>query len=642
MNTKKSLKTTPSQQSVRQEQRQKNNLSASLADDFFSDQFASFVNQSPSSFSSPGQQEHYFNFHGRTNSNESSSRYAEMNSVSQQQQQQQQQQRQYNKITTSSTVLLSPVKKSAFSFISTPSNSVNLLKINQGKEINEINDNDSDDDNSITPRPQSPKQSMLIINNNKKKQEQQSKEINQLSAETTWKRIQAEKEREKDKIQRCYNKRVLIHEQMIQLQKEIKNIEIKTKEAMDSEDYLQAQTLEQQQTKLTEKLWDVFGHTEEQVEQQIHTCWKTLADLLAKETEAAKKLANACKHTKDERERQLLKYHIDNERKYEEKLQQINQQRGKLDEEKSEIAFDMEMWEQSNTEFKNKMDELVHKEKSKKNEVTLKMKNVQMEIDELMERLGELQQKRDEYEAEIHQLDITMHETTNQYVPEKEALENDHILVQQRKHTIEKKSIQLDREDEHLYREMEQLTKDEERGKNELDSLQEQITMATKQLEQGQEEHDAILNIFHEYIQSRDDLVINKKQAMIQAHNSVTHQIKSSETKRHQLYTAQCRLEDQESTIQNLKSQLNSLNRQKKLAVETRQLQLAAEARSQIQSIESTLIDSEAIRDDRQKSVDKSLVLLRDEEYQMEKLKKECINIQQTSSKEYNPFIIFD
>ena len=104
-----------------------------------------------------------------------------------------------------------------FFFIS--ANSVNLLKIDQGKETDEINDNDSDDDNSITPRPQSPKQSMLIINNNKKKQEQQSKEINQLSAETTWKRIQAEKEREKDKIQRCYNKRVLIHEQMIQVRK---------------------------------------------------------------------------------------------------------------------------------------------------------------------------------------------------------------------------------------------------------------------------------------------------------------------------------------------------------------------------------------------------------------------------------------
>ena len=110
--------------------------------------------------------------------------------------------------------------------------------------------------------------------------------------------------------------------------------------------------------------------------------------------------------------------------------------------------------------------------------------------------------------------------------------------------------------------------------------------------------------------------------------------MRSSEFKRRQLYTAQCRLEDQESTIQNLKSQSTSLNRQKKLAVETRQLELAAKARSQIQSIESTLIDSEAIRNDRQKNVDESLALLHDEEYQMETLKKECINIQQTSGKE--------
>ena len=102
----------------------------------------------------------------------------------------------------------------------------------------------------------------------------------------------------------------------------------------------------------------------------------------------------------------------------------------------------MEMWEQSDSEFKNKMDELVHKERSKKNELILKMKTVQTEIDELMARLGELQQERDEHEAEIHQLDIKIHDTTNQYMPEKEALEDDYLVVQQRKDAIEKRSVE--------------------------------------------------------------------------------------------------------------------------------------------------------------------------------------------------------
>ena len=121
INTKKSLTTTPSQQSVRQ-QRQKSNLSASLADDFFSDQFASFVNQSsPSSSSSslPGLQEQHYHFdvRSRTNSNGTGSQYAETNPVSQQHQH-----RHYDKrittTTTNSPIVLSPVKKSAFSFIS--------------------------------------------------------------------------------------------------------------------------------------------------------------------------------------------------------------------------------------------------------------------------------------------------------------------------------------------------------------------------------------------------------------------------------------------------------------------------------------------------------------------------------------------
>ena len=135
IDTKKSLTTTPSQQSIRK-QRQKSNLSASLADDFFSDQFASFVNQSTSSSSSPGQQEqqYHFDFRSRTNSNGNGSQYAETNSVSQQHQR-----RHYDKrittTTTNSPVVLSPVKKSAFSFISASCKSFFSLSLSSIKTV---------------------------------------------------------------------------------------------------------------------------------------------------------------------------------------------------------------------------------------------------------------------------------------------------------------------------------------------------------------------------------------------------------------------------------------------------------------------------------------------------------------------------
>ncbi|KAI9497437.1 hypothetical protein BDB00DRAFT_804439 [Zychaea mexicana] len=616
-------------------QQQQQNLSASLADDFFSDQFASFVNQSSSSLppSSPSSLRDRYSSNGsshrRRNEAGMSSAYghheiksANITSPSS---------------TSSTSFIAAPLKKSAFSFIGASSQNY---------------DKNQEDTTSATstPRPQSPMQSSFTrkINNNnnnnarnrndnnaeRPKKQLQSSEINQLSAETTWRRLQAEKEREKDKIQRCYNKRVLIHEQIIQLQKEIQDLKAKAIEALDAEDYLQSQAFQTQQLKLTDKLWDIFNNTENQVEQQIHACWKTLADILAKETEAAKKLADACKFTKDERERQFLKYHIDNERKYEEKLQQINQQRGKIDEEKSEIAFDMEMWEQSNTEFKNKMDELVCKERSKKNALTRKMRTVQNEIDELMARLGELQQERDGYEAEIHQLDIVIHETTGQYGPEKKGLEDDYLAVHRRKQAAEKKSAQLDREDEMLYREMERHSKDNEKEKSELEALEKQIIVATEKLEQGQEEYDAVLTTFHEYVQSRDELVLDNKQAMVRAHQGVTARIVSIEAKRREAYAAQCRLEEQEGAIHQLKAQLGSLKRQKKLAVGTGQLQLAAEAAAQAKSIEATLVDSEAIRVDRQSTVDECLAQLREGEYQMETLKKECSDIQQKSGTE--------
>ncbi|KAI9266897.1 hypothetical protein BDA99DRAFT_506925 [Phascolomyces articulosus] len=605
----------------------RSNLTASLADDFFGDQFTSFVNQTPiASSSSSTQSLPTFERSSRCDNKPTTS-----NTRHAGQQQQQQQQRHYNNNKTISSS--SSMKKSAFSFIGASSN-IHLLDVDNQEKKKE-NEDDDDDDGSSTPRLESPKQSKIIHpssqNNNNRKKKQGTNEMNRLSAETTWKRIQAEKEREKDKIQRCYNKRALIHEQMIQLQKEIHQVTVKSKEALTVEDYLQAQAFQTQQNKLTEKLWDVFSDTEDQVEQHIHACWISLVDLLTREMEAAKKLADACQHTKDDRERQLLKYHIDQERKYEERLQHIQHQRGKLDQEKSEIAFEQEMWEQSDAEFKSHMDELVHQERSKKEEVTHKMKNVQTEIDELMTRLGELQQIRDEYEEEIHQLDITIHDIMQPYLPEKEGLEHDHLLVQQRQQSIEKRWNQLDREDEILYREMEQHTKDKEREKNELTNLEEQIHVATQQLEQGQEEQEAIKTTFHDYVESRDALVIDKKQAMIRAHDKVTHGTQSIETKRRQLYTLQCGLEDQESVVQQNKGQLKSLHRQKKLAVETGQFQLAAEANHRIQSMESTLFDSETLRNDRQKQVDESLALLQKEQEQLEQLKKECMEIQHES-----------
>lgn len=41
--------------------------------------------------------------------------------------------------------------------------------------------------------------------------------MSHLSAETTWKRIQADKEREMDVLQRYYNKRAKVHKQLGQV-----------------------------------------------------------------------------------------------------------------------------------------------------------------------------------------------------------------------------------------------------------------------------------------------------------------------------------------------------------------------------------------------------------------------------------------
>lgn len=98
------------------------------------------------------------------------------------------------------------------------------------------------------------------------------------------------------------------------------------------------------------------------------------------------------------------------------------------------------MWEQSHTEYKSRVDEIVYKEKRQKEQLMTKVQDTQNEIDELMSRLADLQQQQDEYRDEIQQLDRRMEEATREYLPEKDALEKDRLHIQERRRILEEKT----------------------------------------------------------------------------------------------------------------------------------------------------------------------------------------------------------
>ncbi|KAI7883106.1 hypothetical protein K492DRAFT_235606 [Lichtheimia hyalospora FSU 10163] len=452
--------------------------------------------------------------------------------------------------------------------------------------------------------------------------------MSHLSAETKWKRIQADKEREMDVLQRYYNKRANVQKQLGQLRKSIDDIKKQLKQALANEDYQEAETMQHQVETMTTKWWDLFSTVHEQLDQQIYDGWQRLATLVTRETNAATKLADASQLLREEREQQQLQLQIHHERIYNDRLQAIHEEREEIEKEQSEIAFEVEMWEQSHAEYKSRVDEIVHKEKRQKEQLMNKVQDTQNEIDELMSRLADLQQQQDEYRDEIQQLDKRMEEATREYLPEKDALEKDRLNVQERRRILQAKTNDIDRRDQELHRYMEQQTQEQERGTKELESLVDQISTVGEQASQGEEQASQLIQVLESLIKSRDMQVVEKKRKMTQARQRVVNQLQSVDSTRRQAYAARCHMEQQEEQLERLEAQLKSLQRHKQVAVETGQLGKAARAANQIKLAEDNWRQAQSILTEKKQLAQDAMARLTEQEKEADALENTCEQIE--------------
>ncbi|CDH60817.1 predicted protein [Lichtheimia corymbifera JMRC:FSU:9682] len=452
--------------------------------------------------------------------------------------------------------------------------------------------------------------------------------MSHLSAETTWKRIQADKEREMDVLQRYYKKRANVHKQLGQLRKGIDDIKKQLKQALANEDYQEAETMQHQLETMTTKWWDLFSTVHEQLDHQIYDGWQRLATLVTRETNAATKLADASQLLREEREQQQLQLQIRHERIYNDQLQAIHEEREEIEKEQSEIAFEVEMWEQSHAEYKSRVDEIVHKEKRQKEQLMAKVQDTQNEIDELMSRLADLQQQQDEYRDEIQRLDQRMEEATREYLPEKDALEKDRLNVEERRRILGEKTNDIDRRDEELHRYMEQQNREQERGTKELESLVDQITKVGEQASQGEEQASQLVKVLETLIKARDMQVVEKKRKMTEARQRVVHQLQSVDSTRRQAYAARCHMEQQEEQLERLEAQLKSLQRHKQVAVETGQLGKAARAANQIKLAEDNWREAQSILNEKQQAAKDVMARLAEQEKEADALENTCAQIE--------------
>lgn len=260
-------------------------------------------------------------------------------------------------------------------------------------------------------------------------------------ANSSYHRLQTEKTNELNTLSRLYTKQLAVYDQITTLKSKIHLVQQQKDTALAKEDFLIAETLHHQEQKMTTSLEELGSNTA--LQKQIHTVWQRIAQLEEKEAELAQEVVTCCGQVKEERTTSFDKLVNDRERIHQQKLQAIGDKRTQLESEKSEVAFDLGIWEQSNQDLTEREEDAVHEETVKKRALVAQGELVISEIDELKVKLKALELERQSLMNNIAALEITVQEKLRPFKEERREHEQEFQQIEQRRKDIEQKAVSV-------------------------------------------------------------------------------------------------------------------------------------------------------------------------------------------------------
>ena len=177
-------------------------------------------------------------------------------------------------------------------------------------------------------------------------------------------RVQQCKTQELDTLDRLYRKQSQVYEQIGTLESKLELMQQQKDAALEKEDYMEAETLQIQEQKMTVSLAEL--QEQHLLTNKIYAAWQHVASLEKQEADYAEQLIESCKAVKEERSTRHMKFVQDIEKMDHERLLEIEEQRAKIESEKSEVAFDMGLWEQAEEDLAERQADAIHEEEKKK------------------------------------------------------------------------------------------------------------------------------------------------------------------------------------------------------------------------------------------------------------------------------------
>jgi ATP phosphoribosyltransferase len=99
----------------------------------------------------------------------------------------------------------------------------------------------------------------------------------------------------------------------------------------------------------------------------------------------------------------------------------------------SEVAFDFGIWEQSDSDLRERMDEAIQEETEKKIELSAHARNLQTEIEELLRKVDELTIEKKKALKDLDHVESVIKDTLQPFMGEKQEHDREYQAIQQRK-----------------------------------------------------------------------------------------------------------------------------------------------------------------------------------------------------------------
>ncbi|CAO3638461.1 unnamed protein product [Mucor fragilis] len=331
------------------------------------------------------------------------------------------------------------------------------------------------------------------------------KETILLKASTRWQKIQKKKSSQVQRIKKHYEDQIKYQQMGHKMKDEIVDIGHKKQQALDLENYEAAHKYAIQEEKMEKSYADLLARN---FQDQIRKEWEQLIDILQQESQDAEKMAKCCQEVKDERRRRFETFATDKERSHQQTIKQMEQQRATIESEKSEIAFDLDMWSQNHTDLDERMEEAVQLETKRKKSLESTSTAIQHSIEELRQKLKQLESKQLTVNKELQDVEAIIKDKLSAFDEEIAEDSTEKRTIEARQEEIQQKLNSLDEQDAKIERDMEDQRATQQLNEKELEHLITQMGQANERAQSSKTEQSVLQDLLNSIIEKRDQTVV--------------------------------------------------------------------------------------------------------------------------------------